>query len=110
MSDLFKAEHHKLFSVTWVGMEAAAEWAGEFCKFTYSKVWQILTESLTFSSFLILGQLLLHCFVSDPRPHHQDKCKSFKASVRVREGGLYSTPFGSDDTICYGASFKYLSE
>lgn len=25
MSDLFKAEHHKLFSVTWVGMEAAAE-------------------------------------------------------------------------------------
>lgn len=93
MSDLFKVEHHKLFSVTWVGMEAVAERAGEFCRFTYSIVWQILTESLTFSLFFMLGQLLLHCFVSDPPPLHQDKCKSFQARVRVREGGLYSTPF-----------------
>lgn len=30
MSDLFKVVHHKLFSVTCVGMEASTDWAGEF--------------------------------------------------------------------------------
>lgn len=29
MSDLFKVQHHKLFPVTCVGMEAASDWAGE---------------------------------------------------------------------------------
>lgn len=57
MSDLFKVQHHKLFTVTCVGMEAATDWAGECTvglliqKYGRSS----LKQSLTFTLFLILN-------------------------------------------------------